>query len=465
MEMERTLAAFVRNAAIDRIPADVRKIVKQVLLATFGTAIAGAGEEGCAALLRLLRQRGGSAEATVFVHGGRLPAPSAALINGVMCRALDFCDAMAPGLHIGSSLVPAALAAAELRGGCNGADFLAALAVGAEIGARMNLSEGQYDGFDPTGVAGIFAATAAAARLLELDEGQILHALALAFNRAGGSFQSNVDGSLAVRLIQGWVAETAVTCALLARAGLTGPRNFLDGVYGYNHLFARGQRNIASFGEGLGEDFRLTGIMFKKYPSCGLTQGVTELALAATESLALKADDIASITVRLPPYAYRLVGHPFAIGENPRVNAQFSAQYCVASAILRRGAKLQHFRTEAIGSPDVQRLIGKIAVLADPGMDRRGHTAVDLAIRTMAGRDFASGLDIAPGFPGNGLSDAEHLARFRDCMDYAEQPISPGQASRLQTTIMALETSDDVRALLPLTRAEGREAARAGHAG
>jgi hypothetical protein len=30
-----------------------------------------------------------------------------------------------------------------------------------------------------------------------------LHALALAFNRCGGSFQSHVDGSLGVRITQG----------------------------------------------------------------------------------------------------------------------------------------------------------------------------------------------------------------------------------------------------------------------
>jgi intracellular septation protein A len=51
---------------------------------------------------------------------------------------------MAPGPHIGSSLFPAALAAAELAGGCGGAEFVAALAVGAELASRLNLSESQW---------------------------------------------------------------------------------------------------------------------------------------------------------------------------------------------------------------------------------------------------------------------------------------------------------------------------------
>src|SRR5512146_137949 len=109
MPTEQQIAAFVRDFRFADLAEPARKVVKQVLLATFGTAIAGAGEDGCAALRELLLQRGGAAESSLLVFGDRLPAPSAALLNGVMCRALDFCDAMAPGLHMGSSLLPAAL--------------------------------------------------------------------------------------------------------------------------------------------------------------------------------------------------------------------------------------------------------------------------------------------------------------------------------------------------------------------
>jgi 2-methylcitrate dehydratase PrpD len=80
-----------------------------------------------------------------------------------------------------------------------------------------------YDGFDPTGVSVVFASTAAAARILGLSPQQTLNALGLALNRCGGSFQSNVDATLAVRVIQGWVAQTGLECAQMALAGITGP--------------------------------------------------------------------------------------------------------------------------------------------------------------------------------------------------------------------------------------------------
>ena len=448
METERKLARFVAHTAYEALPTAALQVARRVLLATVGTAIGGADEEGCAVLREMLAARGGKPEATVLVYGGKLPAPHAAMVNGVMCRALDYCDAMAPGVHIGSSLMPAVLAAAELIGGIDGRALMTALTVGAEVGARMNLTERAYAGLDPTGVAGIFAATAGAARVLGLSEAQTLNALALAFNRCGGSFQSNVDGSLAVRLIQGWVAQMALDCALLAQAGLTGPANFIEGVYGYLNLYAKGERTVADLNAGLGEGWLLERMMFKKYPSCGLTQGGTELALRFAGGRPVAPDAVRAIEVRVPPYAHRLVGHAFTVGDNPRVNAQFSMGYCVANAMLRGSSKLAHFTPQAIDDATVRAFIGKISVTADAAMDARDHTAVDLRVTLADGREVCLGLDHAPGFPDNPLSDDMHAARFMDCLAYAQRPHPPEKGRRLIRMIEGIDTSQDVRTLI-----------------
>ena len=450
MSIEQQLADFVCTLQAGDVPADARRIVRLMVMAATGAAIAGAGEDGIAALRELLRERGGAGQATSFVFGDRLPAAGAAQLNGTMCRALDYCDAMAPGIHIGSSLIPAALAAAELVGGCSGAEFLAALAVGAELGARFNLSEAQYDGFDPTGIAVVFAPTAAAARILKLTPRQTLHALALAFNRCGGSFQSNIDGSLAVRAIQGWVAETGVVCAQMAQRGFTGPHQFLTGLYGYGHLYGRGRLDPQVLVAGLGRDWRLLKMMFKKYPSCGATQGMTELVLQLVDELDLQPEQVKSVRVVLPPYSFKLVGQAWRIGANPRVDAQFSAQYCVANAIVRRSSTLQHFRVEAVRDAGLSRLIERVTIQGDAALNPRGHTAVDVVLPTTDGRVFERGLDIAPGFPGNDLSDAQQQARFDDCMAYAPQPLPPAQQRQFLEALQHLDRLDDARRLAAL---------------
>ena len=451
---ESRLVEFVGTTTIGDVAAEALDVARRVLLSTCGTGVAGAGEAGVAELRDLLRERGGRSEATSIVFGDRLPASSAALLNGTMCRALDFCDAMAPGVHVGSSVVPAALAAAELAGGCDGSTFFAAVAVGCEVGARFNLTEEMYDGFDPTGIASVFGAVAAASRVLGLSPAQTRHALALGFNRCGGSFQSNIDGSLAVRLQQGLVAQAGIECAQLASRGITGPVNFLEGRYGFTHLYARDLCPPDAFVERVGAHWRMTQFMFKRFPSCGVTQGVTQQALDVTAELDLRPDDVAHVEVRMPPYCHRLVGNPFVPGDNPRVSAQFSVKYCVANAITRRAATLHHFRPELVTAPELLPLIDRVDVLADPAMDQRGHSSVDLELRTTDGRRVSRSYDIAPGYPGNGLSDAEYRARFDDCMSYAAYPLDGDQIARLLDTVATIECAADASVLAGLLVAQ-----------
>lgn len=450
MTLESQLADFVCGWQAHDTPTAAQRITKLVALASLGTGVAGAGEDGIDALRQLLLSRGGQPQARSLVFGDRLPAVAAAQLNGTMCRALDYCDAMAPGIHIGSSLLPAALAAADLAGGCTGAELLAALVVGNEVGARFNLTEAQYDGFDPTGVAIVFASTAAACRVLRLNPKQTVNALGLAFNRCGGSFQSNIDGTLAVRVIQGWVAATGVDCAQMAAAGITGPVNFLTGVYGYPHLYGRDRLDVQQMLAGLGQDWRQLRMMFKKYPSCGATQGMTELLLQLVADLDLQPGAVGRITVRQPPYSHKLVGHAWRLGDNPRVNAQFSAQYCAANAVVRRASTLQHFRVDAIGDAQVQALIPRVHTVGDPALDARGHTAVDVELRLTDGRRHLRQLDIAPGFPGNELTDAQQRARFADCMAYAPRPLAAHQVQALLDAVDGLATLPDARALTDL---------------
>jgi len=50
----------------------------------------------------------------------------------------------------------------------------------------------------------------------------------------------------------GMVAESGVMCARLAQKGITGPKNFLQGVYGYYNVYGRGlvdpQKALADLG-------------------------------------------------------------------------------------------------------------------------------------------------------------------------------------------------------------------------
>ncbi len=450
MKSEEKLVDFICNAKFEGFPESALRTVKNQFLAIAGTTLAGACEDGCEEAIRFYRELGGKEEATVLVHGGKLPAHDAAFVNAVMARALDLCDSIAPGPHIGAALIAGALAAAELKGGMSGKDFFTAITVGSEVAVRLNLSEKAYDGFDPTGICVIFGVTAAVSRVLSLSKQETWNALALAFNRCGGSFQSHVDGSLGVRFVQGWVAQGGVICARLASRGITGPKNFLDGVYGYLHLYGKDLFRGEQILEDLGKRYILENMVFKKYPSCALTQGPTEtiLQLAAEENLT--AADIDRIDIRVPPYTYKLVGHEFELGENPRVNAQFSIRFCVANALVRGCSSLEHFEESRMRDADVLELAKKVTVIPDETLEARGHTPMDMRVRTKDGRELFRQLDIGPGFPGNPLTAEDHEKRFRDCLSFARKKISDEKAARIIWAIENLDKVDDAREFVDL---------------
>src|SRR5690606_17490692 len=113
-----------------------------------------------------------------------------------------------------------------------------------------------------------------------------------------------------------------------------GPLNFIEGIYGYLHLYGKGEIPVSHIIDGLGSTDRSADMVYKKFPSCGATQGLTEVMLNLLREHQLQADDVETVQVSLAPYGHRLVGHEFRIGDNPTVDGQFSAQYCIANVLL-----------------------------------------------------------------------------------------------------------------------------------
>lgn len=96
MKAEHQLARFVCRTAYEELDPAPLSVVRNQMLTVLGTTIAGSTQAGCRTLFDFYRSLGGREEATVLIHGGRVPAQAAALVNGLMARALDFDDALSP---------------------------------------------------------------------------------------------------------------------------------------------------------------------------------------------------------------------------------------------------------------------------------------------------------------------------------------------------------------------------------
>jgi 2-methylcitrate dehydratase PrpD len=454
---EAVLAAWVSGLRYEDLPADIVAGMKLLVRTIIGTAVAGATADGCEDVVAQVREWGGAPEASVWFHGGKIPAHAAALANSTMARALDICDFAVPGQHIGSSLIPVALGMVERAGGLSGRALIVALAAGAEIAVRLG-NVVHLDGFDPTGVCSIFAPTIAAGRIVGLTEKQMANAMALAFNKAGSSFQSNVDASLAVRVIQGFVSQDAIVCAQLARRDITGPKNWLTGVWGYYHLFCKDVRNNDVLVDGLGEIWFARNFGYKTRPQCGATISSTDAVLDLLQTHPIEPDQIDRIDIRMAAEGpCSLVGSGFAPGDNPQVNGQFNVRYCVANAIVRKSVRLDHFTNEAVTDPQVGALAQRIHTHLSPELmegrfELAARVAVEIHLRD--GRVLTCAADGPSGIGEKAKTPDEHLADFHEHVAYGGRPLPRSTADALVALIDRLEEMDDVVDLLPLLAGE-----------
>lgn len=201
---------------------------KRFVLDTLAVAWAGTDAPGCREAYALLIDEGGRADSHARAYSdsrerdGRLPAISAAFINGVTSAALDH-DGIGSGasVHVNINVLPAALAMAE-RLHVSGREFLSAFIIGADITYRLAAAaDSPNAGFHYVPIYGVLGA--AAACLLRLNVLETRHALGIAFMQASGTQQANIDPSLSKRMKSVFAARAGVHAALLAQRGITGP--------------------------------------------------------------------------------------------------------------------------------------------------------------------------------------------------------------------------------------------------
>src|SRR2546426_2224926 len=188
-EAELTLAIAEGASALAYadLPAPVRALARQCVLDYLGVGLAGAADPLVRILLDEVTEAAGTPQASIIGHETRLPAVSAALVNGAAAHALDYDDVnMAMPGHPSVAILPGLLALAELRGS-SGREVITAFVAGYETACRIGaaLQPGHYNlGFHSTGTVGSFGAAAACARLLGLDGEETAMALGIAGTQA-----------------------------------------------------------------------------------------------------------------------------------------------------------------------------------------------------------------------------------------------------------------------------------------
>lgn len=438
----KTLAAHVAKARFADLPAATVHATKRDILDTFGCLLGGSREPGIRQLLKVTGHWGGRQEAGVLVHGQRLPAPLAALINGAMAHALDYDDVLDYGgsIHPGASVLAAALAATELRADATGSDFTLAAALGLDVSCRVALASPLDRGWHRTALMGIFGATAAAASLLRLSESQVLDAFGIAYSQAAGNRQCILDGALTKRLQAGQAAQSALFAVTLAQEGFSGATEIFGGRFGFLELYQPDGHDITKLTEELGTAWRGDELSFKPYP-CGRPQhAVLDAALALHAWLAGRPIAAVRITSDLRTHRDAFESGPAKRKPTQIVEAQFALPFLIAAALVH--GRVGIAEVAGIDDARVLALAGSIDGKVDANRAQRGAT---LTVIAADGEALAIDTVDPTGSPKRPLDDAALISKFRDCASVTDLPTAP-----LIESILALETLPRAAALVEL---------------
>ncbi|MBB5826076.1 MmgE/PrpD family protein [Micromonospora carbonacea] len=461
----RALAAFAADTPAAALPAAVVDSVRQRVLDVVGLCVAAVDLPSSRAALAYVRDQGGRGQARAIGVADPVPAALAAFGNGVLAHSLDYDDTHLPSvLHPSASVVPAALAAAELTG-ASGRETVAAVAVGLEVCVRLGMAG--YDraagnsvffehGQHATSICGTLGGAVAAARLFGLDAGRTLDALGVAASMAAGLIEANRTGGTVKRIHCGWAAHSAVSAAALARHGVTGPPTVLEGRFGFFEAFLRGEYDPAEITAGLGVDWAVPDIFFKPYPANHFTHAAIDAALALRRR-GVRPSDVESVTLGVPTPVIRTIGQPIDRKRRPTTGyeAQFSGPYAVAAG-LHGGGVLgvgpDDF-TDALAVEESRRAVmARVDVVPDERCDAifpHQFPAV-LRVVTRDGREWTEEVLANRGGPARPLTTAELALKFRHNV---AGRLPADVAGAVEREIAALDTAPDVRRLAGLLAA------------
>ena len=443
------LAAHVTGARFADIPRDCIDAAKRDVLDTLGAMLGGSSAPGIAELARVTQRWGGLEESSLLVFGGKMPAHHAAMMNSAMGHALDFDDTLDRGgnIHPGTSVLAASLAAAEASGGAVGEDLILAVTLGLDVSCRLALAAHDDRGWHRTGTFGIFGATAAAGKLLVLDERQMVHALGIAYSQAAGNRQCIADGALTKRFQAGQAAHGGVLSAVLAKEGFTGAGNVFTGQYGFFPMYQPDGYDLAPIYDGLGEVFLGNELSHKPYPCGRPTHTYIDAAIELHRILDLPNFDVESIEVTTNEDTYQAQFHPSKINSKPQnqVESQFSLPYLIGAGLALGRVGID--QVTDLENPTVLAMADRIT-----GSYREDVPRGWGKIEVYRSDGSSGAVELAPpsGSPINPLSAAQIEEKFRDCAAHALRPLDREISDAIIELVLCLQDVRDLSELINL---------------
>ncbi len=446
MSALQTLAQQAIGMTGERIPPTVLNQARLCILDTLGCILAGTQTEECRLILACEPEQPSEA-IKVFGTHHRRGLREAIRINAYLGDVLELNDLIGGHASIGS--VTAAIGLAEAVN-ASGFELLEAVVRGIEVTSRVyeaiypSMRRYTEMGLVPVGIPSTIGAAAAAAHLLKLDAQQTLNALAIAGSLAGWCPAEVIfgqGGTVKPMLFGAQPADTGVTAAYYARAGMTGPIDLLDSKIGY---FTTTSTNGYFDEESWKDRWALEQPRRKLHACCGYLHSPVDALGRLRQKIPMDALQKSQISVRVSPYVADVVSKK-RMPNSPN-DARFHLQYCLALVACGSDVILPEHSIkldQQMLRPDIREAMQRITVIQDTSLSHYHHCGVQVAESN--GNTFEQNLSAPRGSPNEPMTDEQVIDKFRML---AERVIGTDHTERAIDDVTAIEKMTDVSALV-----------------
>ncbi|OYY72587.1 MmgE/PrpD family protein [Sphingomonas sp. 28-63-12] len=397
----------------------VTSMARTFLHDTLCVGVAGRHAAHADAVLTTVRTWGAGNQASVLGRPGvRLPAASAAFINAFQIHGQEFDCVHEPAvLHPMATVVAAALAEAERGPPISGATLLTAIIAGVDVAVTLGIaSTGPLTFFRPA-TAGIFGCVAAIANMRRLPRSVALDAFGHALAFASGTMQPHVEGKPALPVQVANAARAALVAVELARGGVPGVAEPIEGTFGYFALLERGEALDAALAK-LGRGHRIVECSWKPFPTGRAAHGGIVAVQHLMTEHAMRAETLNMLEFHAPPLIHKLVGRPAFAGMEPGY-ARLCLAWLAAVTLMRGTVTLQDFDAQTLRDPRLIALAARVRVVANANPDPAAFVPAQAIARSSNRRETTADIIALLGSPDWPLTAQQHRTKARACLAFA----------------------------------------------
>jgi 2-methylcitrate dehydratase PrpD len=453
------LTAWALRLRFEDLPIDVVENTKLRIMDVIGLSLAGAETAFGKSTRDAVVAMSPAGPCRILGFGDRVGVTAAAFANGALSQALEYDDTHNESIvHMSSPAVAAALALAEFTP-VSGRDLITAIALGNEISCRVgSVSSGELHkrGFHPTGLFATFGAAFLAAKLLAVDAESMARAAGIAGSFASGLLECWVDGTQTKFLHPGWSAQSGISAAMLARAGVTGPARVFEGRWGLfsSHVQDPGaHRDFTRINASLGTHWESRNSSFKPFPAAHVIHPYISAAIRLRNKHAVQVSDIESVDCPVTGFIVSIVCEPIAEKHAPASDShgRVSLQYSIAETLFFGELGKHAYSDQSRRNPEILALAGKVRYHVDPDYPGPGRFKGAVSVTLKDGRQFTEVEEYNRGSAENPMTDEELRAKFEE---NAGGFLSAASCDQVADRIQRLEALPDAKVLVELSTNE-----------